>query len=471
MTVGPILTVARRELRDTVTDWRMMLPVLILTFVVPALVQTGLLAGWLFVDTRQTVARAVPFALLLCGFMPASFSLVSALESFVGEKERNTLESLLAMPLSDGELYLGKLTAALLLPLMSSLLAMTTLAGLLVLRAPPELLATITPLLGLLIVALVSCKALIMVAGAVIISAHTTTTRAANLLASLVLIPMATIVQLEAILVLAGQPLVLGLLLAALAIAAFLLLQVGMGTFNREAILGREHTGFSWGRVGWTFGRFWSAYLPPEVAPERYTGRFHLGRFYRRDLPMLLREYRTALALATVGALVGLVLGLELFGVVRLRWLDRAIRDLGRPQSAGLLAALSLFAVNARLSFLANLVAPVSFGVAAMLVPFFAFARIGYMLAWASTHGHGTWSFLIRYVLPQGMIELPVLILAAALGLRTGTAIFRAPPGVSVGQNLLWAFANTIKVWLFVIVPLLLLAALIQAVVVPGLTP
>jgi ABC-type Na+ efflux pump permease subunit len=48
---------------------------------------------------------------MVVGFFPLSFSLVIALEVFVGEKEAQEPEPLLASPLSDGQLYFGKALA------------------------------------------------------------------------------------------------------------------------------------------------------------------------------------------------------------------------------------------------------------------------------------------------------------------------------------------------------------------------
>ena len=103
MMMLPIRAVARREMRDNLTDWRMLFPVLILTFIVPTVILSAALYAVKFIGDNGSVARLIPFGLLLSGFLPASFSLITALESFVGEKERNTLESLLALPMSDGE--------------------------------------------------------------------------------------------------------------------------------------------------------------------------------------------------------------------------------------------------------------------------------------------------------------------------------------------------------------------------------
>ena len=92
--------------------------------------------------------------------------------------------------------------------------------------------------------ALIVVKAVAMVAGAVIISSHTTTLRAANLLASFVLVPMSVIVQIEALVIIAQQSQLLWNIFWALLAVAFMLVRSGMNSFNREEILSREHAGF-----------------------------------------------------------------------------------------------------------------------------------------------------------------------------------------------------------------------------------
>ena len=61
---------------------------------------------------------------MIVGFFPISVSLVIALETFVGEKERMSIEPLLNTPLKDWQLYLGKMLSATIPPLLSSFLGM-----------------------------------------------------------------------------------------------------------------------------------------------------------------------------------------------------------------------------------------------------------------------------------------------------------------------------------------------------------
>src|SRR5450759_4567233 len=111
----PALIVAQREVRDQFRDWRIIFPVLGLTIFFPFLMNFTASQILNFVkEYGATIIgeRLVPFLMMIVGFFPISVSLVIALESFVGEKERGSIEPLLNTPLKDWQLYLGKLLAA-----------------------------------------------------------------------------------------------------------------------------------------------------------------------------------------------------------------------------------------------------------------------------------------------------------------------------------------------------------------------
>jgi ABC-2 type transport system permease protein len=63
--------------------------------------------AWIVLSTGYMLA---PFLLM----MPLMLSTIVGAESFVGEKERKTLEALIYSPISDGELFLAKLLASVL---------------------------------------------------------------------------------------------------------------------------------------------------------------------------------------------------------------------------------------------------------------------------------------------------------------------------------------------------------------------
>ncbi len=291
----PVAAVARRELEETGTDWRVLIPLLVLSLVVPLCLLLVVLFLSRVTDQGSTPDPLVPLALLLCGFLPAGFSLVNASESFVGERERSTLESLLATPMTDRELYTGKLLAALAIPISGSFIAMTTFITLFMLEGPAGFTEHLPLIVIGLIALLVVCKALVMVTGAIVISIHATTVRAANLLASFLLVPMALIVQLEALLLSTDHAHLMVYIAVVLLLIASFLIRTGLSSFNREGVLARDHRGLNIRRTWWSFQQFLRGYQPAGVQPDRYIGMFSLRQFYQHDLPHLVREYRKTL--------------------------------------------------------------------------------------------------------------------------------------------------------------------------------
>ncbi|MFN8500949.1 stage II sporulation protein M [Kouleothrix sp.] len=479
MSISAIRTITWREVGDTLTDWRILAPMFILAFVLPLLLVSAANFAIRFIADDTTVPLLVPFVMLLVGFIPASFSLITALETFVGERERNSLEALLAMPISDGALYLGKLASSLLPPLISAFTAMGVFCTALWLGYPQLFARGLTAEYILVIVLLITAKAIVMVASAVIISSHTTSVRAANLLASFVLLPTASVVQLEAILIIgrtARAWAVLWLIVLLLAVIAIALIRTGMGAFNREEILSREHEQLNLRQVGRTWMTFFREYRPAGVAPEAYAHqRFSPGRFYRRELPALLRDYRLPIAVALIAALGGLLSGGYIGSTYRVRPLEAYLENIGRAPVPSLGLGLGIAINNMRVAALSGIFSLFVFGVFAFLVPAVAFAQISFVAGSLAGRG-GSWlalghgsplQFVLAYVLPHGIVELPTAMLGAALGLRVGAALMAPPQGFTVGQNILWSLAQLAKMWLFVLVPLFLLAGLIEGLISP----
>jgi ABC-type transport system involved in multi-copper enzyme maturation permease subunit len=122
---GRVATLVHRELRDQLRDWRVVIPVVILTGIFPLLMNFAAQTAMDFVSRYGApiiAEQLFPFLLMIVGFFPTTVSLVIALESFVGEKERYSLEPLLSTPLSDEELFVGKALASMATPLASAAL-------------------------------------------------------------------------------------------------------------------------------------------------------------------------------------------------------------------------------------------------------------------------------------------------------------------------------------------------------------
>ena len=92
------MVVARREIRDSFRDWRIIIPIFALTLIFPALMNftASRILNFVADFGAEVIAnQLIPFLLLVVGFFPMSFSLIIALETFVGEKERKSMEPLL----------------------------------------------------------------------------------------------------------------------------------------------------------------------------------------------------------------------------------------------------------------------------------------------------------------------------------------------------------------------------------------
>ncbi len=459
------LIVTRREVRDSLRDWRIVAPILILTLIFPWIMNLSTRLAINFVQEYNATIiplHLIPFAMMIVGFFPISFSLIIALESFVGEKERNSLEPLLGTPVSDGALYLGKLLSSMIPPLFASYLGIASyLIGLFIsMQYTPEWIILVQILL------LTTMESIVMVAGAVVVSSHTTSVRAANLLASFIIIPMAFLLQGESIFLFWGQYDVLWAIIAGLIIAVVLLIRTGVRTFNREEILAREIDELNLGAMVRIFRRFFLG-----------GKRFSLVRIYREDVPRILHENWQAIGVTGLVILGGIAFGWLIAlrfplpsGAIDLH-IDRTMfqQRLNMPGYDFLprLDTQGIFWNNVRSLALAVLLGLFSFGSMALILLLAPMGIVGFFAGEVTSLGMNPLTFLLAFIVPHGIFEIPAAVLATAFALRLGASVIAPPPGVSAGENLLHAFADLVKIFVFVVLPLLLVAAWVEATITP----
>jgi uncharacterized membrane protein SpoIIM required for sporulation len=75
--------------------------------------------------------------------------------------------------------------------------------------------------------------------------------------------------------------------------------------------------------------------------------------------------------------------------------------------------------------------------------------------------------FLVAFVLPHGIFEIPAIVLCGAALLRVGGSLAALSKNESIGEGLLKSLADWTKIVLGVVVPLLLVAAIMEALVTP----
>ncbi len=482
-TYEPLRTVfalVGREIRDTLRDWRIVVPIVVLTVFFPVLMSivADLALSWVTKYGDPIIGeRLVPFLLLVVGFFPISFSLVIALETFVGEKERNSLEPLLATPLTDAQLYLGKTLAAMIPPLLAAYLGITVyLLGL-------HFFEGWTPSLTLLMLILVltTTEGVVMVSGAVVLSSQTTSVRAANLLASFIIIPMALLVQGEAMIMFYANYGVLWWVALFLIVVDVILVRMGIRIFNREELLGREidelnlaslwrtfREHLSW--EPWFFGRD-VQHMPPRL---RWLGT--LSGLYLHDIPSILRHSWLAIVMVVIGLLSSIYIGYDFAArfplpaeVLHLD--DVAFETFAEMPAVDWVPALTfgwVLSNNVRALLLATILAVFSFGTLAVPLLIAPLSIVFFFAAQVPIAGYSPWLFLAAFILPHGVLELPAAIIATALAVRLGATFMSPPQGTTVGEGWLWALADTIKVFVALVLPLLALAAAVEVYVTPA---
>jgi len=81
--------------------------------------------------------------------------------------------------------------------------------------------------------------------------------------------------------------------------------------------------------------------------------------------------------------------------------------------------------------------------------------------------GGNPWVFLAAFILPHGWIELPAAVIATGFAMRLGAVLMAPPERLTTGEGLIQAWAEFVKVFVLVVLPLLALAAIAEAHITP----
>jgi uncharacterized membrane protein SpoIIM required for sporulation len=396
---------------------------------------------------------------MVVGFFPVTVSLVLALESFVGEKERNSIESLLSSPLTDKQLYLGKLMASTIPPLFISFLGMAIYLVAIYRQGSwlPDEVALAQ------ILALTILNGLIMVCGAVVISTQTTSMRGANLLAAFIILPMAILLQAQSIVLVWSSQMILWWIILGEAVIVLLLIRMGIAHFNREDLLGRE---FDLLNLRWVWNTYRDAFLGQARSPVEWL---------RKELGATLRRLAIPAIFMALAVLVSMLAGAVLSDRIILPVEAFNRESLGGGSILGL-ESVRFFESNTvpvvwfhnlRTIVLATVMGSFSFGALGVVILMIPFLLIGFFTATMSGVGLSPWLFLAALVVPHGVLEIPAIILAGAAILRLGASLVAPGQGQGFGEAWLRSFADWTRIMVALVIPLLLGAAVLEVLVTP----
>ena len=461
--VTPAFLVAGRELRDQFRDWRILVPMTTLTIFFPFLMNLTARAALDFATQYGTPLigeRFVPFFLMVVGFFPITVSLVIALETFVGEKERGTIEPLLSSPLKDWQIFLGKLIASATTPLITAYLGIAVyLVGLLFQRIP---LPDINRLAQTVV--LTAVQGLLMVSGAILISIQATSVRAANLMSSFIIIPIALLIQGESILMFWGNNQILWLAVLGVLVLAILLIRVGLVHFQRESLLGREIDMLN---LRWIWTKFASSFMG---------GTHSIKEWYRVEIPKTLYRLRKSILITLLIGLASLLAAYFLAGPLSSQ-LNQGLSSgelqkylgagVGLPESG--ITFPFIFLHNLRAILVLGIMGALSFGVLGVLVYILNMAAIGGVISLFHLTGLSSLLLVVYGILPHGIFEVPAVILSCGAILHLGVHLVTPNVQKSLGESLIEVVSDWIKITLSMVIPLLLAAAAIETWITPRL--
>ena len=462
----PVWVIVSREINDHVKDWRIMTPLIILTIGFPFLMNDFAAASVNFVNkygAHLIVDKLVPFSILIIGFFPVTVSLVIALESFVGEKERGTIEPLLTTPCADWQLYLGKLLVGIFIPLAASYTAI--LFYIFLVRSQHLLMPSTEQMFQLLLLTL--AHAVLMTSGAIVISSQSTTVRAANLLASFIVLPVAFLLQGESALFFWGNGDMLWLGIVAVLILAVLLVRMGLAHFRREYLLGREIDTLD---LKWLKQVFWDAFRGKATS---------LKEWYLKEVPGAISQIRTSLLLTLLLLIVGgwgsFVISqkvipslVQSYSQDELNELLHSLRDAMRITTGDSFASFKMLFTHNLVSLIFGMgIGVLTFGIAGVLIFLLNLSFAGGVLAAYQFFGYPWWLVFLYGILPHGIFEIPAIFLSASAILYFGARMVTPTPGETLGETFIRAFAVWAKIFVGLVFPLLLIAAFVEAYITP----
>jgi stage II sporulation protein M len=94
---------------------------------------------------------------------------------------------------------------------------------------------------------------------------------------------------------------------------------------------------------------------------------------------------------------------------------------------------------------------------------------IGALLGAAKVIGISPWLVFAAGILPHGIFELTAVFLASASVLKGGAQLVTPQPDKSLGEVLILSLADWFRIFIGVVVPFLVIAALIEVYLTPQL--
>ncbi len=216
----------------------------------------------------------------------------------------------------------------------------------------------------------------------------------------------------------------------------------------------------------------------PLLAQQTKNGiatKFSLLRFYRYDIPFLFKAYALPFGIIMLVTGVAIFMGVvaaqkyplppETFPLQNIS--PETFENVQQVQFVPNISTSSIFINNVRVIILAAVFSMITFGSLTLALTLVNLGLVSFIIAQIIMLGYDPWLFVATFILPHGIFEIPAILIGMTFALRIGAALISPPDQLDLGQSLLLTLANFAKVLIFVIIPLLLVAAYIEANITP----
>jgi uncharacterized membrane protein SpoIIM required for sporulation len=92
---------------------------------------------------------------------------------------------------------------------------------------------------------------------------------------------------------------------------------------------------------------------------------------------------------------------------------------------------------------------------------------VGYLLSLLSANGLPPTQYLVGFILPHGIFEIPALIIGCAAVLRGGALLATTDENRNIGEAFFESVSEWCKLTVAVVIPLLLIAACVEVWLTP----
>lgn len=166
-----------------------------------------------------------------------------------------------------------------------------------------------------------------------------------------------------------------------------------------------------------------------------------------------LKELKTYILLSSIIFLFFIILGLVFPSILEERILEMIKSLVSQTQDKTILGLISFItANNIQVAFFGIIT-----GIALGILPIMALVINGYVIGFVIHHSIAEAGILVLWKLfPHGIFELPAILISTALGIKLGTDL----------KNIKKNFISSIRIFLLIIIPLLVIAGIIEGTLI-----